>query len=123
MKYLFNRLTLKVKLISLICLVFILSVIAQNIYIIHVVNDEYLTHSRQQVENIANIISNSKDFIDKIENLTTQNLDFIQTNTEQVRKLAQVDFVVIFNMQGVRYSHPDKNKIGRFVVGGMSKEH
>ena len=118
MKYLFNRLTLKVKLISLICLVFILSVIAQNIYIIHVVNDEYLTHSHQQVENIANIISTSNDFIDKIQNPTPQNLDFIQTNTEQVRKLTQVDFVVIFNMQGVRYSHPDKNKIGRFVVGG-----
>lgn len=118
MRYLFNKLPLKVKLISLICLVFILSVIAQNIYIIHVVNNEYLINSRQRVENIASIISTSQTIIDKIQNPTLQNIAAIQAITEQTRALTQIDFIVIFNMQGVRYSHPDKNKIGQTIVGG-----
>ena len=118
MRYLFNKLPLKVKLISLICLVFILSVIAQNIYIIHVVNNEYLINSRQRVENIASIISTSQMIIDKIQNPTLQNITAIQATTEQTRALTQIDFIVIFNMQGVRYSHPDKNKIGQTIVGG-----
>ncbi|OCG23943.1 hypothetical protein A9G11_04760 [Gilliamella sp. wkB108] len=118
MNYFFNRLSLKVKLISLICLVFILSVIAENIYIIHVVNDEYLRLSRQRVENIANIISTSGNTIDNMNNPTPANLDFIQNDTEQARLLSQVDFIVVFNMQGIRYSHPDKNKIGKLIVGG-----
>lgn len=83
MRYLFNKLPLKVKLISLICLVFILSVIAQNIYIIHVVNNEYLINSRQRVENIASIISTSQTIIDKIQNPTLQNIAAIQATTEQ----------------------------------------
>ena len=118
MRYLFNKLPLKVKLISLICLVFILSVIAQNIYIIHVVNNEYLINSRQRVENIASIISTSQTIIDEIQNPTLQNITTIQATTEQARTLTQTDFIVIFNMQGVRYSHPDKNKIGQTIVGG-----
>ncbi len=118
MRYLFNKLPLKVKLISLICLVFILSVIAQNIYIVHVVNNEYLINSRQRVENIANIISTSQSIIDEIQNPTPQNIASIQKTTEQSRVLTQTDFIVIFNMQGVRYSHPDENKIGQTIVGG-----
>jgi two-component system, CitB family, sensor histidine kinase MalK len=118
MKYLFNKLPLKVKLISLICLVFILSVIAQNIYVIHVVNNEYLINSSQHVENIANIISTSQTIIKEIQNPTPQNIASIQATTEQSRALTQTDFIVIFNMQGVRYSHPNKNEIGQFIVGG-----
>lgn len=118
MRYLFNKLPLKVKLISLICLVFILSVIAQNIYIVHVVNNEYFINSRQRVENIANIISTSQSIIDEIQNPTPQNIASIQKTTEQSRVLTQTDFIVIFNMQGVRYSHPDENKIGQTIVGG-----
>lgn len=118
MNYFFNRLSLKVKLISLICLVFILSVIAQNIYIIHVVNDEYLNLSRQRTENIATIISTSDSIIENLQNPTANNLEFIQNYTEQARTFAQVDYIVIFNMQGIRYSHPNKDKIGQLIVGG-----
>ncbi|MWP45875.1 DcuS/MalK family sensor histidine kinase [Gilliamella sp. Pas-s27] len=118
MRYLFNRLTLKFKLISLFFLVFTLSSIAENIYIIHFVNNEYLQTSRQHVENIANIISSTDNIIKNIQSPSPQSLSFIQHDTEQIQKLTQVDFVVVFNMQGVRLSHPDKNKIGQLIVGG-----
>lgn len=118
MKNLFNRLTLKTKLITLICLVFALSVIAENIYIIHVVNNEYLQNARQRVSNIADTISTSTDIIQKIQQPIPQNLVFIQDYAEEIRELSQVGFVVIFDMQGLRFSHPDKNKIGQLIVGG-----
>lgn len=118
MKNLFNRLTLKTKLITLICLVFALSVIAENIYIIHVVNNEYLQNARQRVSNIADTISTSTDIIQKIQQPTPKNLVFIQDYAEEIRELSQVGFVVIFDMQGLRFSHPDKNKIGQLIVGG-----
>ncbi|MFQ1016616.1 DcuS/MalK family sensor histidine kinase [Gilliamella sp. BG7] len=118
MKYFFNRLTLKFKLISLFFLVFMLSAIAENVYIIQLVNNEYLQTSRQRVENIAKIISSSNNTIKSIQTPTFENLALLQNKTEKIRRLTQVDFVVVFNMQGVRLSHPDKSKIGLSIVGG-----
>lgn len=117
-----NQLTLKTKLISLICAVFIFSVVVQYIYIIYVINKEYFYLSSQRFKDIAELVSTNHNLIDQVSNPTSDNLQAIQHYTEQVRQLSLVDFIVIFNMQGVRYSHPDINKIKEPRVGGNEQK-
>lgn len=42
----------------------------------------------------------------------------IQPFTEKLRIRSKVSFIVIGNKEGVRYSHPDKEKIGQKMIGG-----
>ncbi|WP_392562583.1 DcuS/MalK family sensor histidine kinase [Orbus sturtevantii] len=118
MRKLFNKLKLKTKLIILICFVFILAVIAENTYIIRIVNNQYYDDASQRVEEIANIIATSPDIINDITNSTDENLVSIQEYAENARLLSQVEFITIFDMQGIRFSHPDKEQIGKKIVGG-----
>ncbi|WP_392565771.1 DcuS/MalK family sensor histidine kinase [Utexia brackfieldae] len=118
MRKLFQHLKLKTKLIILIFLVFILAVVAENVYIIHIVNKEYYKSAKQRVELVARAIASSKQIIDDIDLSTDSSLADIQTYAEKVRLLSQVEFITIFDMHGMRYSHPDKHKIGQFIMGG-----
>ena len=118
MRKLFNNLKLKTKLIILICLVFVLAVIAENTYIIRIVNNQYYDDASQHVEEIASMIATSPEIIHDVMNPTVENLVAIQTYAENARKMSQVEFITIFDMHGIRFSHPDKDKIGKKIVGG-----
>lgn len=118
----FNQLSLKTKLISLICAAFIFSVVVQYVYTIHMIKKEFYHLSSQRFKDIAELVSTNHNLINQVSNPTSDNLQAIQYYTEQVRQLALVDFVVIFNMQGVQYSHLDKSKTGQqFVKGNEQK--
>ncbi|WP_223180198.1 SpoIIE family protein phosphatase [Streptomyces griseicoloratus] len=41
----------------------------------------------------------------------------LQPRTEEIRKAADVDAVVVFNREGIRYTHPDPGLIGKPVLG------
>lgn len=122
MKTIFNQLTLKTKLISLICAAFIFSVVVEYVYTIHMIKKEFYHLSSQRFKDIAELVSTNHNLINQVSNPTSDNLQAIQHYTEQVRQLALVDFVVIFNMQGVQYSHLDKSKTGQQFVGGNEQK-
>ncbi|OCF96513.1 ATP-binding protein [Gilliamella sp. wkB308] len=122
MKTIFNQLTLKTKLISLICAAFIFSVVVEYVYTIHMIKKEFYHLSSQRFKDIAELVSTNHNLINQVSNPTSDNLKAIQYYTEQVRQLALVDFVVIFNMQGVQYSHLDKSKTGQQFVGGNEQK-
>lgn len=42
----------------------------------------------------------------------------IQPIAEEMRKLTGAEFIVIGNTEGIRYSHPDQDKLGKNMVGG-----
>ncbi|MBM4795847.1 SpoIIE family protein phosphatase [Streptomyces sioyaensis] len=41
----------------------------------------------------------------------------LQPRTEAARKRSEVDFIVVMNTQGIRYTHPIPNRIGKKFVG------
>jgi two-component system CitB family sensor kinase len=43
---------------------------------------------------------------------------FIQPITEQIRKKTGAEYIVVGNKQGIRYSHPYVERIGKHMVGG-----
>lgn len=118
MRKLFYKLKLKTKLIILIFLVFVLAVVAENIFIIHIVNNQYYNDASKTVEKVADIVAGALEVVYDIEHPTLENLAKIQTYAEHARALSQVEFITIFDMHGIRYSHPDKNKIGLMIAGG-----
>lgn len=118
MKKIFHHLRLKTKLIILICVVFILAVIAENIYIIRLVNHQYYKDVSQHVKRVAKVIASSPNVIRHIEDPTAQHLEQIQTYAEQARLLSQVEFITIFDMNKIRLSHPNSDNIGKLIVGG-----
>ncbi|QIQ21346.1 DcuS/MalK family sensor histidine kinase [Zophobihabitans entericus] len=118
MKKFLDNLKLKTKLIILICLVFILAVVAENIYIIRIVNNEYYEDASQRVENVASLVAVSPSVINNISHPTPENLSALQSYAEITRQLSQVEFITIFGMDGKRFTHPDVTKIGQMIVGG-----
>ncbi|MCQ4084973.1 SpoIIE family protein phosphatase [Streptomyces sp. RB6PN25] len=43
----------------------------------------------------------------------------LQPDAEAARKLTGVDFIVVTNTQGIRYTHPIRNRIGKKFVGNI----
>lgn len=113
-----KHLKLKTKLIILICLVFALAVIAENIYIIRIINTQAHSNAVHDVEKVADIVATTPEIIKSIANPTVQNLANIQKYAQKATALSQVEFITIFDMQGIRFSHPDETKIGKMIVGG-----
>lgn len=44
--------------------------------------------------------------------------ELLNNEIEQARVKTNVEYIVVMDMNGIRYSHPDKNKIGERFVGG-----
>ncbi|MFJ4688988.1 SpoIIE family protein phosphatase [Streptomyces sp. NPDC088789] len=44
----------------------------------------------------------------------------LQPEAEAARKAAQVDFIVVMNTQGIRYTHPKPDRIGKKFVGSLA---
>ncbi len=45
----------------------------------------------------------------------------LQPMAEGVRRMTQTSFVVVFNMDAIRYSHPHPDRVGKAFVGGDEK--
>lgn len=66
--------------------------------------------------NTARIVAHSPIVV---EGLSGQRDDReIQTFANEIARLSNVQFVVVFDMNGIRKSHPDINKVGQKFVGG-----
>ncbi len=113
-----SKLHLRTKLIIILFGMFLLTIITENIYIIHIINKKNFEDITQKVESVAQIISENSLVISDIQSFNIDELEELQTFTEESRKLAKVEFITIFDMNGIRHTHPNKNMIGQLVVGG-----
>ncbi|PLY01445.1 MAG: sensor histidine kinase [Desulfuromonas sp.] len=53
-----------------------------------------------------------------IDNLVLKNAAVIQQVAERIRLATQAEYVVVGDSDGIRYSHPEPERIGRHFVGG-----
>ncbi|MCT1902773.1 ATP-binding protein [Oceanobacillus sojae] len=74
--------------------------------------EEIGEHALQTAKMVANMPSIREGFSQEDPEET------IQPVAEEMRELAGAEFIVIGNTEGIRYSHPDKNKLGKHMVGG-----
>ena len=111
-----RSLTMQTKMILLICLVVFLALFVAHLLITRTVEDDIRKEAALKANDIAQIAAQSPLLIENLQ--TADNESMIQNYAESLKEAARVEFVVVFDMDGMRKSHPDYQKIGQHLVGG-----
>jgi len=111
----------------LVCTVVIVSLLVTDILISHNVERATEDNQEEKAKTIARIVANDSIVIDGLTGKVDTSL--IQVYTNKLLKSTDVQFIVVMDMNGMRKSHPDPQKIGHHFLGGdegpvlKGKEH
>jgi CitB family two-component system sensor histidine kinase MalK len=101
--------------ICLVCIVVLLSLLLTDLLVSRSINDSSVSNEEEKALMIARIVSQSEI----VQNgLREEKAEGIQQYANEVRQSADVLFVVVMDMNGIRYSHPNSELIGKPFVGG-----
>lgn len=111
----------------LVCTVVIFSLLVTDILISHNVERTTEDSQAEKAKTIAHIVANDSIVIDGLTGKADTSA--IQTYTNRILKNTGVQFIVVMDMNGIRKSHPNPQKIGHHFIGGdegpalKGKEH
>ncbi len=111
----------------LVCTVVIVSLLVTDVLISHNVEQATEDNQTEKAKTIARIVANDSIVIDGLTGKVDTSL--IQVYTNKLLKSTDVQFIVVMDMNGIRKSHPDPQKIGHHFLGGdegpvlKGKEH
>lgn len=111
----------------LVCTVVIFSLLVTDILISHNVERTTEDSQAEKAKTIAHIVANDPIVIDGLTGKADTSA--IQTYTNRILKNTGVQFIVVMDMNGIRKSHPNPQKIGHHFIGGdegpalKGKEH
>ncbi len=111
----------------LVCTVVIFSLLVTDILISHNVERATEDSQAEKAKTIAHIVANDSIVIDGL--IGKADTSEIQTYTNRILKNTGVQFIVVMDMNGIRKSHPNPQKIGHHFIGGdegpalKGKEH
>ncbi len=111
----------------LVCTVVIVSLLVTDVLISHNVEQATEDNQTEKAKTIARIVANDSIVIDGLTGKVDPSL--IQVYTNKLLKNTDVQFIVVMDMNGIRKSHPDPQKIGHHFLGGdegpvlKGKEH
>ncbi|TKI47092.1 DcuS/MalK family sensor histidine kinase, partial [Bacillus mycoides] len=111
----------------LVCTVVIFSLLVTDILISHNVERTTEESLAEGAKTIARIVATSSVVIEGLTGKT--DISEIQTYTNKLLKNTDVQFIVVMDIDGIRKSHPNPQKIGHHFVGGdertvlKGKEH
>ncbi len=100
----------------LVCTVVIFSLLVTDILISHNVERTTEDSQAEKAKTIAHIVANDSIVIDGLTGKADTSA--IQTYTNRILKNTGVQFIVVMDMNGIRKSHPNPQKIGHHFIGG-----
>jgi len=100
----------------LVCTVVIFSLLVTDILISHNVERATEDNQEEKAKTIARIVANDSIVIDGLAGNVDASL--IQIYTNKILKSTDVQFIVVMDMNGIRKSHPNPQKIGQHFIGG-----
>ncbi|PGO22490.1 two-component system sensor histidine kinase DcuS [Bacillus cereus] len=100
----------------LVCTVVIFSLLVTDILISHNVERTTEESQAEKAKTIARIVANDSNVIDGLAGKVDTSL--IQVYTNKILKSTDVQFIVVMDMNGIRKSHPNPQKIGQHFIGG-----
>jgi len=100
----------------LVCGVVALSLAVTDILISQKVADNTQQNLADKATTIARIVAHSPLVIEALNGQRAETE--VQAFANDIRQITAVEFVVVMDMQGIRKSHPDVNKVGQPFVGG-----
>lgn len=110
------KLSLKTTITLLVCSVVVLSLLVTNYLIKQRIEENTLDQIEEKARDLSRTVALSHIVIEGLGRKTDEKK--IQEFTEQIRKVTDFPFIVVFDMEGIRKSHPDPDKIGGKFVGG-----
>ncbi len=114
------NLRLQTTIILLVCSVVILALLVTYLLIGEEISERTYLHLEEKATDISRMVANSPVVINGMEGDLPDRE--IQTFAEDIREVTDVDYVVVFDMNSIRKSHPDEEKIGKHFVGGDEAE-
>ncbi len=100
----------------LVCTVVIFSLLVTDFLISHNVERTTEESQAEKAKTIARIVANDSIVIDGLAGKVDPSL--IQVYTNKLLKSTDVQFIVVMDMNGIRKSHPNPQKIGQHFIGG-----
>ncbi len=91
------------------------SLLLTDLLINHAVGENILEEQEQKGQTLASLVSQEERIITGLEN---EDVEQVQAYAERVRETSDLLFVVVMDMNSVRFSHPDEDMIGETFVGG-----
>jgi two-component system, CitB family, sensor histidine kinase MalK len=115
-----KQLKLSTMIILFVCTVVLVSLLLTDLLISRTINENIESSIEEKAKVVARTVAHSTIVKDGLEN--RKNEGEIQDYTLDIQKSAEVLFVVVMDMNGIRKSHPNQEQIGKHFVGGDEKD-
>jgi CitB family two-component system sensor histidine kinase MalK len=114
-----KRFKLSTIIIFFVCIVVILSLVITDLLISNTVNEDIRRNLEDKAKIVSRTVAKSNIVVAGLED--EQLSRSIQDYALDIQTATNVLFVVVMDMDGIRKSHPDPEKIGEHFVGGDEK--
>ncbi|MFE7355087.1 SpoIIE family protein phosphatase [Streptomyces sp. NPDC057543] len=115
LRALFSMRTLAGQVFCLVLALVLLLVAAAAIALVVQSRRDSLQEAKLRTLSVAQTFADSPGIVKALEGKDPTAI--LQPRAEETRKEAHVDYVVVMNVHGIRYTHPDPALIGKHVVG------
>ncbi|OIU71858.1 DcuS/MalK family sensor histidine kinase [Rossellomorea aquimaris] len=115
-----KQLKLSTMIILFVCTVVLLSLVLTDLLISRTINENIESSIEEKAKIVARTAAHSTIVKNGLDDVTKEGE--IQDYTRDIQRSAEVLFVVVIDMNGIRKSHPNEEQIGRHFVGGDEKE-
>lgn len=106
------RLKLNMTIALFVCAVVALALLVADVFISDSIERYTQQNLEQRARSMAGVVANSPVVLEALSG--QRSTDDIQKYTEKIRDIADVEFIVVMDMQRNRYSHPNPRKIGEY---------
>lgn len=111
-----KKIKLKYMVILLVGIVVSVSILITGYFINETVSERIVASQEEKAFNVAKMIAQIPTIIEALNGAEREGR--IQELTAKMRDSTNVEFIVVMDMNGIRKSHPNPDKIGEKFVGG-----
>lgn len=108
---------LQTKLTILIIIVVFISISIIIFFVASWMNKNIESKARTNIMNVAEMVAHSKEVIDELK-IKDPNKKIGPYIDMQLKTLDQIQYIIVADTEGIRYSHPNPQMIGKKFVGG-----
>ncbi|MCR6095184.1 two-component system sensor histidine kinase DcuS [Salipaludibacillus agaradhaerens] len=109
-----QRFKLRTIIIFLVITVVIISLLVTDLLVSRTINDNIMSEQEEQGLTVARIAARADAVV---RGLIEDDPSIVQAYTTEIQEASEVMFVVVMDMDGIRYSHPDPELIGKPFQG------
>lgn len=115
-----KNIPLRLKMFIFSFFIVLFSVVTSGFIMLHNISDAFEMEFGSRAIAIARTVALHGEIQQTVG--TTDGLEVIQPIAERIRLATDVDYIVVFDMEGIRYSHPSEAKVGTLYEGSDQTE-